>query len=574
MGSVPDVGLSGPRTVLALVAVLATATLCGWPLWRRHPVYAPAGLAVVAAFVLCGLMLMARERQRPTGRAFIVGAFLWCLSYGGDWTTGPLPWLSVIGNALCCCAFGAAGMLLPEGKLDRQAKVVVVLLFVGLPGVQLPWVLSARPEEMGFAPGAWWPTPFHNGLALTVISDLLGVIFLFTGTVFLTLMIRRYRRLRAVDRTLCRAVLVVLGVGGFAATIVYLPYDVSHTRQQCDLAPIALSPFFVILLLGCFYAIMQQRLAYGEAARQILTLPAPAGIEGVQEALRSTLHEPTLQVFPWNPDRAAFVDDARDPIPAVPEDVLTSQIRAADGEPLALVVADSALAPYRDLVETGVGAAALTLDSARMQHRLLDQLDELRASRERLVDAQNQERRRLERDLHDGVQQRLLTLSLALGGATPSDDLVAVLGDARTQVGLALAELRHLARGLHPALLGEAGLLAALEAVAEQLPVPVVVEASPARMDPLVETTAYYVACEALTNTVRHAQARQAVVTALPRGEDLVLTISDDGMGGAVHRPGGGLAGLCDRLAAVGGQLSVDSPDGGGTRIRAVIPCG
>jgi PAS domain S-box-containing protein len=204
---------------------------------------------------------------------------------------------------------------------------------------------------------------------------------------------------------------------------------------------------------------------------------------------------------------------------------------------------------------------------------------DLRASRVRLVDAQDAERRRLERNLHDGAQQRLVSLALALRLLRdripePGDETVELLDRAGEELDLALAELRELARGIHPAILTERGLQPALEGVVARAPFPVELTAPPERLPAPIEAAAYYVVCEALANVAKYASASQASVSLARADGRLVIEISDDGIGGADAAKGTGLSGLADRVEALDGQLEVESEQSGGTHLRAEIPLG
>ena len=203
---------------------------------------------------------------------------------------------------------------------------------------------------------------------------------------------------------------------------------------------------------------------------------------------------------------------------------------------------------------------------------------DLRAASRRVVTAQDEARRRIERDLHDGAQHRLVVLGMELGRlvdrARHTDDLelAASAASAREQLLVATAELRDLARGIHPTVLTQDGLAAALETLADQSPVPVRTTIDlPGPCPAEVEATAYFVVAEALTNCTRHSGADRVTVLVRRSGDDVVVQVDDDGRGGAVL--GGGLKGLSDRVLALGGELAVHSPDGGGTRVRAVLPC-
>jgi signal transduction histidine kinase len=207
-------------------------------------------------------------------------------------------------------------------------------------------------------------------------------------------------------------------------------------------------------------------------------------------------------------------------------------------------------------------------------------LGELRASRARIVEAGDAERRRLERDLHDGAQSRLVALKLLLSSARlrargSGSDLEGVLGEAIDELDTSLAELRELARGIHPAVLTDRGLEPALQALASRAPVPVTVEAdaAPERLPGNVESAAYFVVSEALANVAKYARATQAAVAVRRTNGRVTVDVTDDGVGGADAANGSGLRGLADRVAALDGTLSLESPPGEGTHLHAEIPC-
>ncbi len=205
------------------------------------------------------------------------------------------------------------------------------------------------------------------------------------------------------------------------------------------------------------------------------------------------------------------------------------------------------------------------------------QEEELRASRARIVEAGDEARRQLERNLHDGAQQRLVALSLSLRLAqskvsTDPDAADAVLNGAREELAAALDELRELARGIHPAVLTDRGLTAAIEALSTRSPMPVEFETPEEELPRSVEAAAYYVIAEALANVIKYASATGVNVRVACDDGRAVVTVSDDGVGGADPAEGSGLSGLADRVEALGGSLTVDSPGGGGTCVTAVIP--
>jgi signal transduction histidine kinase len=206
--------------------------------------------------------------------------------------------------------------------------------------------------------------------------------------------------------------------------------------------------------------------------------------------------------------------------------------------------------------------------------------DELRASRTRIVAAADAARRKIERDLHDGAQQRLVSLALDVNVArsrldAEPDSAGPFLDRLARELSEASAELRELARGIHPAVLSERGLVPAVEAIAGRAPVPVEIVAAPVeRLSPTVEITAYFTVSEALTNVAKYAGASQATVRLERDGGALVVEIRDDGVGGARAGAGSGLSGLADRVGACDGRLEIVSPPGDGTLVRAVLPVG
>ena len=250
-----------------------------------------------------------------------------------------------------------------------------------------------------------------------------------------------------------------------------------------------------------------------------------------------------------------------------------------DGEPVAAILHDASLADEPELLRASGAAARMALDNARLHAEMRAQLAQVQESRVRIVAAADDERRRIERDIHDGAQQRLVALALQLRvaqrqlGKRSDPEIDRLLAEAVDELQVAVEELRELARGVHPAILTEDGLGAALESLAGRTPLPVDLDVSDGRLPPQIEATAYFVACEALANVVKHAGASKAAVSARRRNGLLVVAVEDDGVGGARPAGGSGLSGLADRVEALGGRLVVESPAGGGTRVVGEIPC-
>jgi signal transduction histidine kinase len=248
-----------------------------------------------------------------------------------------------------------------------------------------------------------------------------------------------------------------------------------------------------------------------------------------------------------------------------------------DGTPVAAIVHDRALLEDRELVRTAGAAAALALENERLAAELRARYDDLRGASARLVAAGDAARRRIERDLHDGAQQRLVSLSVTLNlarrHAEPGSQTASLLDSAMAELTAGLSELRELARGIHPAVLTERGLDPALAGLAARAPLPVTISAPlDKRLPPAVEAAAYFVVMEALTNVAKYSSATAAEVTIQQINGDVMIDVTDDGVGGANPAAGTGLTGLADRVAALGGRLEVESPPGGGTVVRAEMP--
>ncbi len=247
------------------------------------------------------------------------------------------------------------------------------------------------------------------------------------------------------------------------------------------------------------------------------------------------------------------------------------------GKPVAGLVHDAGLLRRPRRLQAAVDAASLALDNERLKAQLRAELLEVRASRSRIIDAGDRELQRVERNLHDGAQQRLVGLALmfrlASRRASGDPELTALLDDATRELSDAIAELRELTRGIHPAIVDDTGLRGALESLAERPGVPVELEVDLAVTLPeVVEVAGYYLVAEALTNANKHANAEHVSVQAQARDGVLRLTVRDDGVGGAVPAPRSGLQGLADRIAALGGELRIESPPGSGTTVTAEIP--
>jgi signal transduction histidine kinase len=324
--------------------------------------------------------------------------------------------------------------------------------------------------------------------------------------------------------------------------------------------------------IGVLVDILRARLARLGVGDLVLDLSRNREPAHVRDALARALGDPSLQVAYWLPEFDTYADVDGEPM-ELPDDPrrVTSMVDRG-GEPVAALVHDPSLRDEPALLDAVGAAAGIALENARLHA-------ELRAAGTRVLEATQSERQRLERDLHDGAQQRLVALSLELGMLESrlheDPEARAALGQARGELLRSLDELRELARGIHPAIISGHGLEVALEGLVARAPVPVRLKVELGeRLPEAIEVAAYFLVSESLTNVAKYAQASTASVDVVRANGDVVIDVVDDGVGGADAAAGSGLRGLADRVEALGGRLRVTSPAGDGTRLHAEIPCG
>jgi signal transduction histidine kinase len=438
-----------------------------------------------------------------------------------------------------------------ETRLHRVALVAFSVLFFGYIRTDAAWVIAARPP-----------------------------LRLFVAVALLVLVLRRWFRASAPMRRSLGSVVVAgaFAASLFAATslsqILRVPGGPGTPIGTANIVANILIPF------GFLLGLLRLRMARGAVAELVVELGETPAPERLRDALAGALGDPSLNVVYWSAPFRTYLDAN-----GVPVDIASDTSGRAvtllerDGQPLAAILHDPALAEDPGLVAAVGAAVRLAVDNERLAAEVRSQLDEVQASRSRIVEASDAERRRVERNLHDGAQQRLVALSLALRRAQaqlPADagsELTSTLEGASEQLKTALAELRELAKGIHPAILTEAGLGPALRSLAREATVPVTVRLDvPDDLSPPVAAAAYFVAAEALANVAKYAEASRVELVAETEGGQLRIEIADDGRGGADPATGSGLRGLTDRVAALGGRLDVRSPVGGGTRVVATLP--
>jgi signal transduction histidine kinase len=337
---------------------------------------------------------------------------------------------------------------------------------------------------------------------------------------------------------------------------------------------IGLAPF--VFLAG----LLQARLARSTVGDLFVELRADPSPPVLREALARALRDPSLTLAYWLPEFESWSDlDGRPVELPEPASGRATTLIDRDGGHMAALLHDPALEDEPELLAAVGAAAGIALENGRLQAEQKAHLEELKGSRSRVIEAGQKERQRLERNLHDGAQQRLIALSLELSllekQLAGDPQATTRLDRARSEIAVSLDELRTVARGLHPAVLSGHGLEVALQTIAAQSSTPVrLIVNLEGRLPEPIEVAAYYVVSEGLANIGKHAGATAVTIDVARTDGVVVVEVVDDGVGGADTEDGSGLRGLADRVEAQGGRLRIWSPAGGGTRLRAEIPCG
>ena len=411
------------------------------------------------------------------------------------------------------------------------------------------------------------------------ISNVLDWLFLPLALIFLTLLARKLVRASPGGRrvVLPLSLAAFLVAGQFAAQIVLYGSPANSTTSTTWFWITSIAGLLVPVVLGI--GLLRGRSGRSAVADLVVELErTPPGL--VRQALARTLGDPSLELALWLPERRSYVDTDGQPLELPSSSAQRAVTVLGPPEaPVAALLHDPVLLERPGLLEAAAAAARLALENERLQAELRAQLQELRASRTRIVQAGDEERRRLERNLHDGAQQRLLSIGLALQLAraqvgAEANGTSELLEEAEDELRAALDELRELARGIHPAILSDQGLGAALRSLGERSSVPVTIVVDPdERLAESVEAAAYYLVSESLANCAKYAHASRVTVSVTRRNGDVVVDVDDNGIGGANPDAGSGLRGLSDRVQALDGRLRVESEPGDGTHIHAEIPC-
>jgi signal transduction histidine kinase len=578
-------GLNRALAVIALAGLLAAAASTALVAASDH---VPQRGATIAIGLLIGLSFIGTGLyawwRRPASRFGAMMTGVGFLNLIGSATASNDPVVFTAGVLLCNLFFVLfAHMVLayPEGRLEQrwQAWLIAggyVLAVVG-PLPQLLWGFTERmcegcPESPLFIAD-------NEGVrnAANAAVSLIGVAFV---AVILWVLLRRRRaatppQRRAMAPVLWSGVTILILLAAALGSDAFGIARVTDVLGWLGLIAFASVPY--VFLIG----LLRTRFARAGAVSELLQrLGEAPGTDDLRCQLSDALGDSSLQLAFWLEDKGKWVDSEGHkvelPVEGDPARAWTAV--ELEGRRVGAIVHDVMLTEEPELLRSVAAAAGLAVENERLKAQLHARVEELRASRDRIVEAGMAERRRLERNLHDGAQQRLVALSLTmrLAQANIRKDPAkadAMLTAANEELTLALSELRELARGIHPAVLSDRGLGAALEALAGRAPIAVALDTVPEdRLPEPIEAAAYFVVAEALTNVVKYAHATQATVTVQRQNGHAIVEVADDGIGGADPDRGSGLHGLADRVSALDGRMRLDSPAGAGTRLRAEIP--
>jgi signal transduction histidine kinase len=513
----------------------------GW----RGPLQWIPDLVVGWTFIGCGLIAAARRRESRSGPLMAVTGFTWFLGNFVGIEAGFVSWIAV------------HGIYWHRGPL--------VHLILAYPSGRLSSGLSQVAVGVGYAAAVVTPV-WDSEVATLLLSALLISI----STREYMEAVGRHRRARLLSAWAAAGLGLMLS-GGAAARLTLPAGEVSTPSL------LAYELILVTIAGGLFAGLVSASWERADVTDLVVELGA-ARSGTLRGALSRALGDPSLEIGYWLAEADSFVD-SEGQILSLPDPASKRSVTLIDrdDQPVAVILHDPAVLDDPGLLEAVTAAARLAASNARLQAEVRARLVELSASRRRILDARDEERRRLERRLHEGAQHRLEKLDetlrrgrLSASGAQTSERIVR----AEDQLTQTVDELRRLGQGLHPRILSEHGLKSALTSLIEGLSVPVEVSVASTRISPPIEVAVYFVCAEALANVAKHACASTVTVSVTTDNASVTVVVEDDGAGGADLTSGSGLRGLADRVGTLGGTLRVESLPGKGTRLADEIPHG
>lgn len=573
----------GPsRAVWTAVALAVTAMVVAAPYlspFDDPPPEVVVGHASVGlVFLLLGLTTWRLQRENRLGRLMVAAGVAWFIPNLGWIPWSPLHSLAVVETALFhAVVFHLIGAF-PFGRLQNWPERVLVaanygynLLFAAVQVLSQP----SAPQCPGCSSGPVFvvverPNRLLERLDVPVTALLIGLV--------VVCLVRRWRNADRFGRRVLVSVfwaaaplaMVVMArsLGGVVAT----PAWFDRVLYVAYVLAIAVLP---VLMLA---SLLRGRLARWGMGELVLELSRPLERGQLQAAIVRALADPTVQLAYRGSSSHAWVDPYGNCV-ELPDSGDLRRVTYLCDDPSFTVALIHDVPPPQNLAlfDSVLAAARMAVRNERLQTEVQGQLEEVSQSRARIMAAADDARRCLERDIHDGAQQRLLVAAMVLrqaAGAAAGIDSALLLGRASAELDAAMRELRDLARGVYPAVLGSLGLVAAVESIVDRLPMAAVVTGDLRRRLPgPVEATAYFVVSEALTNVVKYACASSVEIRIVEGPSAVQVTVTDDGVGGADPAGGSGLNGLADRVAVAGGTLEISSPSGAGTSVRMELPC-
>jgi signal transduction histidine kinase len=531
-------------------AAVVLGVFAEWAALRTRPLEAPvsssevrlaaADFVVGVVLVGCGVIAWDRRPTSRTGALLAATGFCWFLG-----TFDASGWASF-------SAFGSLFVTLHRGPLANA--------------------LLAYPSGRAAGRSERVPVASLYVLSAVAVAADTPAGTLVTACIVFAVAANRYLRSTGPERS-ARLVAAVAAAAWSAVLVVNASARLAGSGK--DIALWAYQIVIVFIAVVLLVDLVLERWTQATVTGLVVDLGVLDDRAPLRNRLAAALGDPSLDIGYRLAERDAYVDDSGRVL-ELPE---ASSSRAVtivreDDEPVAALVHDSAVLGDVELLDSVAAASRMAVANARLQAEVRSQLEEIEASRRRIVEAGDTQRRRLERELHEGVEQRLAEVAVLLdeAGEGAGVDFGAMLEETRAELERAQAELIEFARGIHPRVLTEGGLAAALADLAGRASVPVDLAVTESRFPAAVEAAAYFVCSEALTNIGKYAEASRATVEVIQRDGVVTLSVRDDGRGGATMEAGLGLRGLADRVEALGGRLLVESRPGAGTLVSAELP--
>ncbi len=566
-----------------LGTLVPSATAVGavglWPMWHTAVPTALAALALFAALFAAGVVLLAEPGRVPAGIAMMLSAALLIVSWANEWGAGPLPLISVVVGNLWLLGVGWALYRYPHRRLARGDRWMFTVALAWFVASSWLLVFLSRPQWHRFPPH-WWPVLFPSLAVYRVVTRVVNVGTVGLGLLYVSWWVVRLRRAGGVERRIkmptAAAAIAAITVGSalYLARALDVPAPVDNVLFVVTMCSMLAIPVAFLV------AVIRRSLSRSALTQVLISLGSSPTTRQITAALRQGLRDPGLRIWYWSQDERSYLDEAGQPVadPRRKTGPLVAEIRSSTGDHLALMVADAALDHDPDLIEAAVVAVRFSMENALLLETAQARLADLQAASARIVQAGALERRRIQQDLHDGIQGRLNALAPRLGAvkATTTDRHAAAhIADIRDALAQALTDLRKLAAGIRPDVLN-LGLAAAVTDICHpyQPGLAITIDLPDVPVPEPVEYTAFLAICEAITNVAKHARARSVGILGQLQNGMLTVSVTDDGIGGArPNHDGTGLASITDRITALKGHVQIISPPGQGTRVTMTIPC-